>query len=110
MVQIIEVGGINRGVPDLYCCKEGVEHWIELKNSHYSDFERQWHIDFRPGQQAWLRRNAVHGGQPFVIEAGLTQYAVHKYSKVIKDDVLLDGYDIVNGFEKIDWLLMGGIR
>ena len=62
-VQIIEVGIINAGVPDLYVCKNGIEHWIELKNSRAS-FADHWWIDFRPGQQAWLRRNYAHGGKP----------------------------------------------
>jgi len=106
-VQKIEVGAINTGVPDLYVCKNGEEHWIELKNSH-AELTSQWHIDFRPGQQAWLRRNYVHGGHPIVIEAGKTQYAIHFFSSVIKDDTLTEDYHLVNGFERLSYLLLGG--
>ena len=104
MVQIIEVGAINAGVPDLYVCKNGHEHWIELKNSR-SSFEGHWLIDFRPGQQAWLRRNFVHGAKPMVIEAGDKQYAIHKFSKVIFGDILYQGYELVNGMERIAYIL-----
>jgi hypothetical protein len=103
-VQIIEVGIINRGVPDLYICKNGHEHWLELKNSR-SSFTSHWIIDFRPGQQSWLRRNKVHGGRPFVIEAGDRQYAIHKYNEVIKDNTLVNDYEVVNGLERIAYLL-----
>lgn len=103
-VQIIEVGIINAGVPDLYVCKNGHEHWIELKNSRAS-FVNSWFIDFRPGQQAWLRRNFVHGGRPMVIEAGDRQYAIHRFSKVITANTLYQEYDIVNGLERIAYML-----
>ncbi len=103
-VQIIEVGIINAGVPDLYICKNGHEHWLELKNSR-AGFERQWFIDFRPGQQAWLRRNYVHGGKPIVIEAGDRTFAIHKYTKVITKNILYTDYEIVNGMERIAYLL-----
>lgn len=103
-VQIIEVGIINAGVPDLYVCKNGHEHWIELKNSR-STFEDFWHIDFRPGQQAWLRRNYVHGGKPLVIEAGVRQYAIHPFTSIIPKDILYQGYVLVNGLERIAYLL-----
>ena len=103
-VQIIEVGIINAGVPDIYICKNGHEHWIELKTSR-ATFIEQWHIDFRPGQQAWLRRNYVHGGKPIVIESGDRQYAVHKFTKFIPKDILYDNYELVNGMERIAYLL-----
>lgn len=103
-VQIIEVGVINRGVPDLYVCKNGHEHWIELKSSRAS-FTGQWIIDFRPGQQAWLRRNFVHGGRPIVLESGDRQFAIHKYEKVIKDNTLYQDYEVVNGFERIAYIM-----
>ena len=103
-VQIIEVGIINAGVPDLYVCKNGHEHWIELKNSR-SQFIGSWHIDFRPGQQAWLRRNYSHGGKPLVIEAGDRQYAIHKFTKVISDNTLIKDYEVVNGLERIAYIL-----
>ena len=103
-VQIIEVGSINRGVPDLYVCKKGHEHWIELKTSRAS-FDKEWHIDFRPGQQAWLRRNYVHGGRPMVIESGDRQFAVHMYKTVIPKDTLYMDYEVVNGLERIAYLL-----
>lgn len=103
-VQIIEVGAINAGVPDLYICKKGHEHWIELKSSR-SSFVDSWHIDFRPGQQAWLRRNFVHGGRPMVIESGDRQYAIHKYSTVIPENTLYQDYEVVNGMERIAYIL-----
>lgn len=103
-VQIIEVGIINAGVPDLYVCKNGHEHWIELKSSR-SSFAGQWVIDFRPGQQAWLRRNFVHGGKPIVIESGDRQYAIHKFSKVITENTLYNDYELVNGMERIAYIL-----
>ena len=103
-VQIIEVGAINAGVPDIYICKNGHEHWIELKSSR-ATFAEHWHIDFRPGQQAWLRRNFVHGGKPMVIESGDRQFAIHKFTKVIAENTLYADYDIVNGMERIAYIL-----
>ena len=103
-VQIIEVGSINRGVPDLYVCKAGHEHWIELKSSR-SLFDKEWHIDFRPGQQAWLRRNYVHGGKPVVIESGARQFAIHMYKTVIPNNTLFLDYEVANGLERIAFLL-----
>lgn len=103
-VQIIEVGIINAGVPDLYVCKNGHEHWIELKNSRAS-FKEQWWIDFRPGQQAWLRRNYVHGSRPIVIEAGDRTFAIHKFKTVIPKDILTADYEVVNGMERLAYLL-----
>ena len=103
-VQIIEVGAINVGVPDLYVCKNGHEHWIELKSSR-ATFVDYWSIDFRPGQQAWLRRNFVHGGSPLVIESGDRQYAIHKFSKVIPGNILTSDYEVVNGMERIAYLM-----
>jgi len=103
-VQIIEVGIINAGVPDLYVCKNGHEHWIELKSSRAS-FATQWTIDFRPGQQAWLRRNFVHGGKPLVIESGDRQFAFHKFSKVITANILSTDYELVNGMERLSYLM-----
>lgn len=103
-VQIIEVGAINAGVPDIYICKNGREHWIELKASR-ATFVDFWHIDFRPGQQAWLRRNFKHGGRPMVIESGDRQFAIHKFTNVISDNTLYTGYDVVNGFERIAYIL-----
>lgn len=102
--QIIEVGTVNVGVPDIYVCKESHEHWIELKNSN-ATFKDLWHIDFRPGQQAWLRRNYKHGAKPMVIEAGIRQYAIHKYTTVIPKDTLYSNYEVVNGLERIAYLL-----
>ena len=102
--QIIEVGSINRGVPDLYVCKNGSEHWVELKNSN-SQFGASWHIDFRPGQQAWLRRNYSKGGKPIVIEAGHNKYAIHKFTSVIKDNVLYSDFELVYGLERLAYLM-----
>lgn len=102
--QIIEVGTINVGVPDIYICKEGHEHWIELKNSN-ATFKEHWYIDFRPGQQAWLRRNYKHGARPMVIEAGARQYAIHKFVNVIPKNILYTDYEVVNGLERLAYLL-----
>ena len=103
-VQIIEVGAINAGVPDIYVCKNGHEHWIELKSSR-AIFTEHWHIDFRPGQQAWLRRNFVHGGKPMVIESGDRQFAIHKFTTVIPKDTLYLDYEVVNGMERLAYIL-----
>ena len=107
-IQSVEVGAINRGVPDLFMIKKGISHWVELKNSRTATFKDQWHIDFREGQQAWLRKHYTHGGHSVVIEAGKEQMAIHFFSEVIKDNVLTEGYEVVNGFERISHLLGGG--
>jgi len=106
-IQSVEVGAINRGVPDLFMIKKGVSHWVELKNSKTS-FNPYWHIDFREGQQAWLRRHYTHGGHSVVIEAGKEQMAIHFFSEIIKDNVLTQDYTVVNGFERLSHLLGGG--
>lgn len=107
-IQSVEVGSINRGVPDLFMIKKGISHWVELKNNNKAEYKKEWHIDFREGQQAWLRKHYTHGGHSVVIEAGKDQMVIHFFSAIIVDNILTFGYEKVNGYERLDYLLSGG--
>jgi hypothetical protein len=58
--QHIETGSTAGGVPDDNYCVEGVEGWVESKQTH------GWTVKFRTGQVAWLMRRSTAGGRCFV--------------------------------------------
>lgn len=56
----IESHGTKNGIPDLYICTENVDFWIEFKNmKNKSINDKQWKVQWRPGQQDWLVSNKV---------------------------------------------------
>ena len=55
--QRIEVGGTGKGVPDLNYCIDGVEGWIELKQTS------AWAVIIRPEQIGWIERRVRVGGR-----------------------------------------------
>lgn len=58
--QSIETGMTGRGIPDTNGCVDGVEFWIEYKQtSGYT-------VTLRPEQIAWLLRRERAGGHTFV--------------------------------------------
>lgn len=49
------------GVPDVNCCCNGVEFWLELK------VVREKRIQFRFSQVAWITARCGHGGRVFLL-------------------------------------------
>ena len=58
--QSVETGGTGLGVPDSNFCCDGVEGWVEFKQT------TGWQVTLRPEQVAWLVRRAMVGGRVFV--------------------------------------------
>lgn len=58
--QPVETGLISMGVPDLNFCADGVEGWIECKQTE------GWAVTLEPEQISWLTRRARNGGRVFV--------------------------------------------
>ena len=86
LVQPIEVGGINVGVPDLWMIK-GKSMWVELKNT-YQEVSNIYVIDFRPGQQSWLLQNHQHGGNSYVIISTKSWLLVHHFTKLLPNNII----------------------
>jgi len=58
--QRIESSAIASGVPDLNGCYNGVEVWLELKQTG------AWALDIRPAQIGWAEKRVRHGGRVFM--------------------------------------------
>jgi hypothetical protein len=55
--QTIETWSTGQGVPDLNYCLEGVEGWIEAKQTS------GWAVAITPEQVGWAERRLRHGGR-----------------------------------------------
>lgn len=55
--QSIETGAVGRGVADSNYCIDGIEGWVEFKQT------TGWTVDLRPEQIGWLQRRARAGGR-----------------------------------------------
>lgn len=63
----IETHSTRSGVPDAYICTESVDFWIEFKNmKSKSIHDKQWKVQWRPGQQDWLVSNKVKSHYEYV--------------------------------------------
>jgi Holliday junction resolvase len=59
--QAIETGGTGKGIPDLNGCCEGVEYWVEMKQT------QSWKVpNVKPEQVAWTERRERVGGRVLV--------------------------------------------
>ncbi len=58
--QAVETWSTGQGVPDVNFCCDGVEGWIEFKQT------KAWAVQVRPGQVAWIERRARAGGRVFL--------------------------------------------
>lgn len=58
--QPIETGGTGLGIPDTNGCFNGVECWIEFKQTE------AWNVTVRPGQVGWAERRLRHGGRVYL--------------------------------------------
>ena len=58
--QSVETGGTGLGVPDSNYCTDGVEGWIEYKQTD------GWTVDLRKEQVAWLTTRHERGGRVYV--------------------------------------------
>ncbi len=58
--QSIETGGTGRGVPDSNYCCNGIEGWVEFKQT------TGWAVTLQPEQIAWLVVRAKAGGRVFI--------------------------------------------
>jgi len=56
----IETGDTSSGVPDTNGCIDGVEMWIEFKQTSTNK------VSLRPGQVGWIHRRWRHGGRVWV--------------------------------------------
>lgn len=63
----IESHGTRSGIPDAYICTDSVDFWIEFKNmKNKSIHDKQWKVQWRPGQQDWLVSNKVKSWGEYV--------------------------------------------
>ncbi len=60
-LQRIETGITASGVPDVNCCYEGIEFWIELKSIKGNQ------LTLSPMQIAWMATRAKFGGTCYVL-------------------------------------------
>ncbi len=59
--QSIESGGTGLGVPDTNGCHQGIEFWVEFKQT------AGWTVStFRPEQVAWIEQRTRHRGRVHV--------------------------------------------
>jgi len=58
--QAIETGSTGRGIPDLNWCTDGIEGWLELKQTQANK------VEVRPEQVAWIERRIRAGGRVFI--------------------------------------------
>jgi hypothetical protein len=57
----IETAGTATGVPDSeFCTPEGVQGWIEYKQTHI------WYVKFQPFQVSWLDKRSRYGGRAWI--------------------------------------------
>jgi hypothetical protein len=49
------------GIPDVNCCHQGVEFWLELK------IVRENRIQFRSSQIAWITERSGYSGRVFIL-------------------------------------------
>lgn len=56
----VESGSTSGGIPDLNFCIDGVEGWVETKQTH------AWSVKFRPTQVALISARARAGGRIWV--------------------------------------------
>lgn len=56
----IETGSTILGVPDSNYCVDGIEGWVEFKQTS------GWSCTLRPEQVGWHLRRQAHGGRSFV--------------------------------------------
>jgi len=67
IVRVIETGVVTAAFPDVYYAHDGVTMLIEIKQQENIDgpsFTRK--VPFREGQQSFLVRNRMHGGNSMV--------------------------------------------
>ena len=57
----IESGLTGGGIPDLNGCRDGVEVWMELKQTS------AWSVRIRPDQVGWAERRIRRGGRVFLL-------------------------------------------
>lgn len=58
--QAIETGLTGKGVPDLNGCLDGVDFWVELKQTP------EWAVTLEPEQVGWILRRCRKGGRVFI--------------------------------------------
>lgn len=58
--QSIETGGTGRGIPDSNYCCDGIEGWVEFKQTE------GWAVTLRPEQIGWLVTRSMRGGRVFI--------------------------------------------
>lgn len=58
--QSVETGGTGRGIPDSNGCCDGVEFWVEFKQTD------GWSVTLRPEQIGWIERRTRHGGRVWI--------------------------------------------
>lgn len=57
--QAVETGGTGLGIPDSNYCIDGVEGWVEFKQTS------AWSVSVRPEQNSWHRTRTARGGRTF---------------------------------------------
>lgn len=58
--QSIESALTGLGIPDANCCSQGVEFWVEFKQT------REWAVTLRPEQVGWALQRTRAGGRVFI--------------------------------------------
>lgn len=58
--QAIETGRTGRGIPDLNYCNNGIEGWIECKQTS------GWKVQVQAEQVAWIERRIRNGGRVYI--------------------------------------------
>lgn len=58
--QAVETGATGQGVPDSNYCWDGIEGWVEFKQTH------AWAVKFKPTQPGWIYQRVRAGGRVWV--------------------------------------------
>jgi hypothetical protein len=69
--QAVETAMTSQGVPDHNFCVEGVEGWVEHKQTH------TYRVTLQPTQPGWIFRRCQNGGRVFVAVRRWKCAAVH---------------------------------
>ena len=65
----IETGSTGRGIPDSNGCVNGVEFWVEFKQTS------AWAVRIRPEQCGWILRRCRHGGRVWIAVRRVREYS-----------------------------------
>ena len=59
--------GVEKGMPDVEICCEGIQVWVELKHDREDKVGGKVLTELRSDQRIWLNNRALAGGRAFIL-------------------------------------------